>query len=50
MPFAFCTREKSKWCEFAESAESGPTTRFLQPVCIFIIFYETNLLELLSVK
>jgi len=30
MPFAFCTREKSPWCEFAESAEDGPTTRFLQ--------------------
>ena len=36
MPFAFCTREKSKWCEFAESAESGPTVRFLQPVCLII--------------
>jgi beta-ureidopropionase len=30
MPFAFCTREKSKWCEFAESAEKGPTTQMLQ--------------------
>nr|XP_018916514.1 PREDICTED: beta-ureidopropionase [Bemisia tabaci] len=30
MPFAFCTREKRPWCEFAESAENGPTTRFLQ--------------------
>jgi len=30
MPFAFCTREKSPWCEFAESAESGPTTKFCQ--------------------
>ncbi|KAG8182531.1 hypothetical protein JTE90_002065 [Oedothorax gibbosus] len=26
MPFAFCTREKEPWCEFAESAETGPTT------------------------
>ncbi|GFT92716.1 beta-ureidopropionase [Nephila pilipes] len=26
MPFAFCTREKHPWCEFAENAESGPTT------------------------
>jgi len=26
MPFAFCTREKQPWCEFAESAENGPTT------------------------
>ncbi|KAF2880411.1 hypothetical protein ILUMI_25768 [Ignelater luminosus] len=30
MPFAFCTREKQPWCEYAESAESGPTTKFLQ--------------------
>ncbi|KAF5301073.1 hypothetical protein FQA39_LY10892 [Lamprigera yunnana] len=30
MPFAFCTREKQPWCEFAESAQDGPTTKFLQ--------------------
>eukprot|EP01126_Amoeba_proteus_P061906 TRINITY_DN8355_c0_g1_i10.p1 TRINITY_DN8355_c0_g1~~TRINITY_DN8355_c0_g1_i10.p1 ORF type:complete len:350 (+),score=32.34 TRINITY_DN8355_c0_g1_i10:156-1205(+) len=30
MPFAFCTREKQPWVEFAESAESGNTTRFIQ--------------------
>ncbi|KAB0791736.1 hypothetical protein PPYR_03536 [Photinus pyralis] len=30
MPFAFCTREKEPWCEYAESAEEGPTTKFLQ--------------------
>lgn len=30
MPFAFCTREKRPWCEFAEEAEHGPTTRMLQ--------------------
>ncbi|GAB1866018.1 Beta-ureidopropionase [Camponotus japonicus] len=29
MPFAFCTREKYPWCEFAEEAETGPTTIFL---------------------
>lgn len=29
MPFAFCTREKYPWCEFAEEAETGPTTMFL---------------------
>lgn len=29
MPFAFCTREKS-WCEFAESAETGASTKLLQ--------------------
>lgn len=29
MPFAFCTREKQPWCEFAEDAEQGPTTRLL---------------------
>lgn len=30
MPFAFCTREKEPWCEFAESAEDGATTKFCQ--------------------
>nr|XP_044988856.1 beta-ureidopropionase isoform X2 [Jaculus jaculus] len=30
MPFAFCTREKLPWTEFAESAEDGLTTRFCQ--------------------
>lgn len=29
MPFAFCTREKIPWCEFAEEAETGPTTKML---------------------
>ena len=32
MPFAFCTREKQPWCEFAESAYDGPSTKFLQEV------------------
>lgn len=32
MPFAFCTRERLPWTEFAESAESGPTTTFLKPL------------------
>lgn len=30
MPFAFCTRERLPWTEFAESAESGRTTEFLK--------------------
>ncbi|TSW89610.1 Beta-ureidopropionase [Bagarius yarrelli] len=30
MPFAFCTREREPWTEFAESAENGFTTRFCQ--------------------
>nr|CAB3267520.1 beta-ureidopropionase [Phallusia mammillata] len=30
MPFAFCTREKTPWTDFAESAEDGPTTKFCQ--------------------
>ncbi|XP_074594898.1 beta-ureidopropionase pyd3 [Brevipalpus obovatus] len=30
MPFAFCTRERLPWTEFAESAETGPTTRLCQ--------------------
>lgn len=29
MPFAFCTREKHPWCEFAEDAVTGPSTKFL---------------------
>lgn len=32
MPFAFCTREKHPWCEFAESAEEGPSIKFLSPL------------------
>ncbi|XP_014664061.1 PREDICTED: beta-ureidopropionase-like [Priapulus caudatus] len=30
MPFAFCTREKHPWCEFAEDALIGPTTKLCQ--------------------
>lgn len=30
MPFAFCTREKEPWLDFAESAENGPTTERLK--------------------
>lgn len=30
MPFAFCTREKTPWCEFAESAEHGPSVQLCQ--------------------
>lgn len=37
MPFAFCTREKQPWCEFAESVENGPSTQFLRD---FAIKYE----------
>ncbi|XP_045538762.1 beta-ureidopropionase-like [Papilio machaon] len=29
MPMFVATREKHPWCEFAESAENGPTTRFI---------------------
>ena len=32
MPFAFCTREKHPWTEFAESAEDGPTIKLCQGV------------------
>uniref|UniRef100_A0AAF5D6K6 Beta-ureidopropionase n=1 Tax=Strongyloides stercoralis TaxID=6248 RepID=A0AAF5D6K6_STRER len=32
MPFAFCTRERLPWTEFAESAEDGPTTKFLSNI------------------
>jgi len=30
MPFAFCTREKTPWLEFAEDAENGRSTKFIQ--------------------
>jgi len=30
MPFAFATRERLPWTEFAESAEHGPTTKLLK--------------------
>lgn len=30
MPFAFCTREKATWCEFAESAKDGHSVKFIQ--------------------
>ncbi|XP_074147140.1 beta-ureidopropionase [Sminthopsis crassicaudata] len=30
MPFAFCTREKLPWTEFAEPVQDGPTTRLCQ--------------------
>lgn len=30
MPFAFCTREKLPWSEFAESAETGPSIKACQ--------------------
>lgn len=33
MPFAFCTRER-EWCEFAECAETGATTRLLQALAV----------------
>ena len=36
MPFAFCTREKYPWVEFAESAYDGPTTKFLAEVFKFV--------------
>lgn len=29
-PFFFCTREKRPWLEFAESAENGPSVKFVQ--------------------
>lgn len=34
MPFAFCTREKQPWCEFAESSENGQSTQFLRELAI----------------
>ncbi len=44
MPFAFCTREKSPWCDFAEDAETGQSVQFIKRkarqhnmVCIYIV-------------
>lgn len=34
MPFAFCTREKHPWCEFAEDAENGPTTKLCKQLAL----------------
>lgn len=44
MPFAFCTREKPPWCEFAEDAEHGPSTQFLKTVRILctVRYMESN--------
>jgi beta-ureidopropionase len=36
MPFAFCTRERLPWVELAESAENGPTTKFLSEVSFIL--------------
>lgn len=30
MPFFVCTREKMPWCQFAETVQDGPTTKFCQ--------------------
>lgn len=35
MPFGFCTREKTVWCEFAEHAEQGASTQYLKDVSHF---------------
>ncbi|XP_050667863.1 beta-ureidopropionase-like [Leptidea sinapis] len=34
MPFAFCTREKVPWCEFAEDVMDGPSTQFLKEFAV----------------
>ena len=33
-PFFFCTREKRPWLELAESAETGPSVKFIQRMAI----------------
>ena len=33
-PFFFCTRERTPWLEFAEDAETGASTVFLQEVTL----------------
>lgn len=42
MPYAFCTREKTPWCEYAENAQFGPTTKLLQEVSFSIDFFLTK--------
>lgn len=32
MPFAFCTRERYPWIEFAEDAKNGPSAKFIRAV------------------
>lgn len=32
MPFGFCTREKERWCEFAEDSNNGISVGFLRQV------------------
>lgn len=49
MPFAFCTRERLPWIEFSESAETGPTTKFLSQV-FFIFYFFFKKLSLVSKK
>ena len=34
MPFAFCTREKLPWTDFAESAEDGRSTQWLKRMAL----------------
>jgi len=34
MPFAFCTREKLPWTEFAEEAETGRSTMWLRRMAL----------------
>lgn len=42
MPFAFCTREKHPWTEFAESAEDGATIKLCQEVSLIIITHRRD--------
>ena len=42
MPFAFCTREKHPWTEFAESAEDGPTIKLCQEVSYKLLHLKTE--------
>jgi hypothetical protein len=48
MPFAFCTREKQPWCEFAEDAETGPTTQFVQKVRFSFLSHSVALVCLID--
>ncbi|VDO88689.1 unnamed protein product [Heligmosomoides polygyrus] len=46
MPFAFCTRERLPWTQFAESAEHGPTTKFLSQLAVkYNVVFVSSILE-----
>ncbi|XP_045468877.1 beta-ureidopropionase isoform X2 [Harmonia axyridis] len=46
MPFAFCTKEKLPWTEYAENAKHGPSTLFLSELAkMYNMVIVSNILE-----